>query len=274
MGEPSGSVEQIPVEDLLNIHQMVYLPSTLDLLVSHLEKQIAQGGASPDLCSAVLRLYLLYPQCANAQVVRKILVQNIVALPENQFGYYACIPPSHFPAPEDEKRVQDILTLQEHLEACNFKAAWAMLREPDMADVLHTPGLVDALRRYVCEVLQQTFSTISLVDFCQLLNLNCSSSSSSGSGASSSASSGGSSSAASNVVDEKVEKLVKARGWTIEDGSSSSSSSSSSGKVIRITPKDNESPKAVATRASVAHKTVEKYLSPEGLQQCLTLLQS
>ena len=122
MAEPSVSVDQFTVEDLLNIHQMIYLPSTLDLLISHLEKGIAQGGASPDLCSAVLRLYLLYPQCANAEVVRKILVQNIVALPENQFGYYACISPSHFPAPEDEKRVQDILTLQEHIEACNFRA--------------------------------------------------------------------------------------------------------------------------------------------------------
>ncbi|CDI78403.1 eukaryotic translation initiation factor 3 subunit 11, putative [Eimeria acervulina] len=253
MAEPSVSVDQFTVEDLLNIHQMIYLPSTLDLLISHLEKGIAQGGASPDLCSAVLRLYLLYPQCANAEVVRKILVQNIVALPENQFGYYACISPSHFPAPEDEKRVQDILTLQEHIEACNFRAAWSMLREPDMSDVLHTPGVVDALRRYICEVLQLTFSTISLGDFCLMLNLNSSSSSSS-------------SSNASAAVDEKVEKLIKARGWSIEEGISG-------GKVVRITPRDADSPKAVATRASVAHKTVEKYLSPEGLQQCLSLLQ-
>ena len=131
--------------------------------------------------------------------------------------------------------------------------AWSMLREPDMSDVLHTPGVVDALRRYICEVLQLTFSTISLGDFCLMLNLNSSSSSSS-------------SSNASAAVDEKVEKLIKARGWSIEEGISG-------GKVVRITPRDADSPKAVATRASVAHKTVEKYLSPEGLQQCLSLLQ-
>lgn len=247
MAEQAVSLDQFPVEDLLNIHQMIFLPSTLDLLVSHLEKGVAQGGASPDLCSAILRLYLLYPQCANAEVVRKILTQTIVALPENHFGYYACFAPSHFTSPDDEKRVQDILTLQELLEGCDFKAAWAMLREPDMADVLHTPGLADAVRRYACEVLQQTFSTISLSDFAQLLNLGQAN--------------------ASGAVDEKTDKLVKARGWAIEDAGPGS-------KVVRIIPRDSDAAKPLATRASVAHKTVEKYLSVEGLQQCLTLLES
>lgn len=248
MAEEAVSVEQFAVEDLLNIHQMIFLPSTLDVLVSHLDKGIAQGGASPDLCSAILRLYILYPQCANAEVVRKILVQTIVALPENQFGYYACIAPSHFSCSEDEKRVQDILLLQELLEGCDFKAAWAMLREPDMSDVLHTPGLVDAVRRYACEVLQQTFSTISLHDFCQLLNLGQANNSSGG-------------------VDEKADKLIKARGWAIEDAGPGT-------KMVRVIPRETDVAKPLATRASVAHKTVEKYLSVEGLQQCLTLLES
>lgn len=248
MAEQPVNVDQFAVEDLLNIHQMIFLPSTLDLLVSHLEKGIAQGGAYPDLCSAILRLYLLYPQCANAEIVRKILVQTIVALPENQFGYYACIAPSHFSSAEDEKRVQDILTLQELLEGCDFKAAWLMLREPDMSDVLHTPGLVDAVRRYACEVLQQTFSTISLNDFCQLLNLGQANNSSGG-------------------LDEKVDKLIKARGWVIEDAGPGT-------KMVRVIPRETDVAKPLATRASVAHKTVEKYLSVEGLQQCLTLLES
>ncbi|OEH80294.1 uncharacterized protein LOC34623536 [Cyclospora cayetanensis] len=249
MAEPAVSVDQFPVEDLLNIHQMIFLPSTLDLLVNHLEKGIANGGASPDLCSAILRLYLLYPQCANAEVIRKILVQTIVALPENQFGYYACIAPSHFASAEDEKRVQDMLTLQDHLEGCDFKAAWGLLREPDMADVLHTPGVVDAVRRYACEVLQQTFTTISLTDFCQMMNL-------------------GQPVSASGSVDEKVEKLIKARGWAIEDAGQGAN------KVVRVVPREAETAKPLATRASVAHKTIEKYLSVEGLQQCLTLLES
>ncbi|KAL8424644.1 hypothetical protein Efla_006392 [Eimeria flavescens] len=248
MAEQTVSLEQFPVEDLLNIHQMIFLPSTLDLLINHLEAGVAQGGASPDLCSAIIRLYLLYPQCADAEIVRKILVQTIVALPENQFGYYACIAPSHFASPEDEKRVQDVLTLQDLLEGCDFKAAWALLREPDMADVMHTPGLVEAVRRYACEVLQQTFSTISLSDFCQLLNF------------------GQPASAANGVVDEKVEKVVKARGWLLEDGGAGS-------KVIRIIPRNADVAKPLATKASVARKTVEKYLSVEGLQQCLSLLQ-
>ncbi|KAL8272900.1 hypothetical protein Esti_003209 [Eimeria stiedai] len=247
MAEPAVSVEQFAVEDLLNIHQMIFLPSTLDLLVNHLEKGVAQGGASPDLCSAILRLYLLYPQCADAQVVRKILVQTIVALPENQFGYYACIAPSHFASPEDEKRVQDVLTLQDLLEGCDFKAAWALLKESSMADVLHTPGLVDAVRRYACEVLQQTFSTISLSDFSQLLNL-------------------GQPANGSGVIDEKVERLVKARGWALEDAGAGN-------KLVRIIPRDADVGKPLATKASVARKTVEKYLSVEGLEQCLSLLE-
>lgn len=247
MTDQAVSLDQFAVEDLLNIHQMIFLPSTLDLLINHLETGIAQGGASPDLCSAILRLYLLYPQCANADVVRKILVQTVVALPENQFGYYACIAPSHFSTPEDEKKVQDILTLQELLEGCDFKGAWSLLREPHMADVLQTPGLCDAVRRYACEILQQTFSTISISDFNQLLNLGPVG------GAAQGAPQGG--------LDEKADKLIKARGWSVED------------KVVRIIPRESEN-KPVATRASVAHKTVEKYLSVDGLQQCFTLLQS
>nr|AET50731.1 hypothetical protein [Eimeria tenella] len=128
-----------------------------------------------------------------------------------------------------------------------------MLREPEMADVLHTPGVVEALRRYVCEVLQQTFSTISLSDFCQLLNLNA---------AAAAAAAG-----AAAAADEKVEKLVKARGWTIEDAAAGQ-------KIVRVVPRETDAPKALATRASVAHKTVEKYLSVEGLRQCLALLES
>lgn len=122
MAEQTCSAEQFSLEDLLSIHQMIFLPSTLDLLVGHLDKAIAQGGASQDLCSAILRLYLLYPQCANAAVVRKVLTQTVVALPECQFGYYACISPSVFATPEDEKKVQDVLNLHELLENCDFKA--------------------------------------------------------------------------------------------------------------------------------------------------------
>lgn len=129
-----------------------------------------------------------------------------------------------------------------------FLQAWAMLREPDMSDVLHTPGLVEAVRRYACEVLQQTFSTISLPDFCQLLNL-------------------GQANNSSGSVDEKVDKLIKARGWAIEDVSPGT-------KMVRVIPKETDVAKPLATRASVAHKTVEKYLSVEGVQQCLTLLES
>lgn len=121
MADESVNVDQFAVEDLLNIHELIYIPSTLETLINHLDKGIAAGGASPDLCSAILRLYILYPQCANAEIVRKILIQTIVALPENQFSYYACIAPSYFSNPEDEKKVQDILTLQELLEGCDFK---------------------------------------------------------------------------------------------------------------------------------------------------------
>lgn len=116
-----------------------------------------------------------------------------------------------------------------------------------MADVLQTPGLADSVRRYACEVLQLTFSTIALPELAQLLSLPPTN--------------------AAGAVDEKLDRLIKARGWTVEDAAAGN-------KLVRITSREAEGCKPIATKASVAHKTVEKYLSVEGLQQCLTLLKS
>lgn len=128
--------------------------------------------------------------------------------------------------------------------------AWELLRQPDMADVLHTPGLTEALRRFVCDTLQMCCGSMTVADFAQQLNLG---------------------QPGTAGFDEKVEKLVKARGWAIDEPSPN-------GKVVRIigatsAGKDGEVlPRQASTRAAVAHKTVEKYLSPEGLQQCLSVL--
>lgn len=121
MSEQAASLDKLSLEAVLELPDFIYQPATLGYLVSHLDKGVAAGGASPSLCVAILRLYLLYPQCADEEVVRKILAQAIVQIQDVSFAYFLSMVPPSYPTPEQTKRVSDVLQLQELIEGCRFK---------------------------------------------------------------------------------------------------------------------------------------------------------
>ncbi|EPR62576.1 SAC3/GANP family protein [Toxoplasma gondii TgCatPRC2] len=252
------------VQALLQAPELRYDPSSLTLLCQYTEEQVAKNTYDQEACLAVLKLYLLYPQCFSVDLARKILVKGIMNLPNEDCAVFVGMLQQQ-PGKKDWKKVQEAIHLWELLEKCRFKQVWEFLKEPAMADVVSTPGLVDSIRRFVCDVVSLTYSALSLADLCAFLNVVPGTS--------------------------EAERLLKNLGWTVEEvfvPAKEAARSRETVKVVRVVGsaslaaaalkegeernRNRDGKPGAAGQALAVRKTVEKYMMPENLKVCMATL--
>ncbi|RQX71444.1 SAC3/GANP family protein [Toxoplasma gondii CAST] len=108
------------VQALLQAPELRYDPSSLTLLCQYTEEQVAKNTYDQEACLAVLKLYLLYPQCFSVDLARKILVKGIMNLPNEDCAVFVGMLQQQ-PGKKDWKKVQEAIHLWELLEKCRFK---------------------------------------------------------------------------------------------------------------------------------------------------------
>lgn len=260
------------VQALLQAPELRYDPSSLTLLCQYTEEQVAKNTYDQEACLAVLKLYLLYPQCFSAELARKIIVKGIMNLPNEDCAVFVGMLQQQ-PTKKEWKKVQEAILLWEMLEKCTFKQAWEFLKEPSMADIAATPGLTEAIRRFVCEVVSLTYASLSLTELCALLN--------------------------TPVGSHEAEKLLKGLGWAMEEvivnpkeqgkpketiklirvvgpaavaANAIKESEGDRGRGFACRDRDSKSAGSSSAQAVVVRKTVEKYMAPDNLKACMATL--
>lgn len=159
---------------------------------------------------------------------------------------------------------------------------WEYLREPFMSDIAATPGLTEAIRRFVCDVIALTYHTLSFADFCLFVN--------------------------ASQHSHEAEKLLRTCGWTLEDFNINAKESGKPKEIIKIVRVAGPAALAAAAlkegeggggglgsggrggggggqargggsagggqaaQALAVRKTVEKYMTPDNLKMCMATL--
>jgi len=141
-----------------------YELSIKEPLEKHVLAQLKEGHYDFDANLAVLKLYLLYPEESNQEIIEGILLKALMAFPKSDF----CL--CMYQIPEKyNKEFSGIKGLAQQLEMAKFKAFW---KEAESVEALSkAKGWQAAVRSFIAGVVSSTFRSIRQEQLIELLNI-------------------------------------------------------------------------------------------------------
>jgi translation initiation factor 3 subunit K len=145
-------------------------------LETFLEEQLDKATYDLEANLAILKLYLLYPEQQKPTIYEGILIKALMAFPNTDFSLCMYqIPEKHHGA------LKQIEKLAQCLEMAKFKAFWKAAEEQVTAakeseggeaqGISRAKGWQDAVRRFVCGVVNSTYRSIRKDQLAALLNM-------------------------------------------------------------------------------------------------------
>lgn len=133
-----------------------YNPLHIDILTEYLDAQCKNNQYDLEANQAILKLYQLNPTLFKSEVVEKILLKALTNLPHR--GFILCellIDTSRL----SQGKIQDIITMHQRLELCQFRAFWAELETQGelFAEIV---GFKESIRNFVCHIVNITYQNI------------------------------------------------------------------------------------------------------------------
>ncbi|CDR96845.1 EUKARYOTIC TRANSLATION INITIATION FACTOR 3 SUBUNIT 11, putative [Babesia bigemina] len=149
----------------------------LPALTAYLDEQMTDAALySLENNVGILKIYTLYPHIADHIVIQKVLVQCLTRLPANDFD--VCI--AQVPIPTQEHPViAEVISLHNMLQNCLFYKFWEAALKPMDDKVglpfVDVPGLRDAVRRFILDVVPLLYMQMSVPELRSMLNYerNC-----------------------------------------------------------------------------------------------------
>lgn len=138
-------------------YKIRYNPEHLPTLESHVREQAKGNTYDLEVNLAVLKSYQFDPSLMNLEITNLILLKALTNLPHTDFTLCKCL---LLPVQMDDPTISDIVDLADILEKCDFELFWSkILSTPDM--IVNVKGFFDSIRKFVCNVINITFQTIS-----------------------------------------------------------------------------------------------------------------
>lgn len=124
---------------------------------SHVRDQAKNNTYDLEVNLAVLKSYQFDPTHINLEITNLILLKALTNLPHTDFTLCKCL---LLPVQMEDSTISDIIELADILEKCDFELFWSkILSTPDL--VVNINGFFDSIRKFVCNVINITFQTIS-----------------------------------------------------------------------------------------------------------------
>lgn len=134
-----------------------YNPEHLPTLENNVREQAKGNTYDLEVNLAVLKSYQFDPTLLNLEITNLILLKALTNLPHTDFTLCKCL---LLPAQMEDPTISDIIELADILEKCDFELFWSkILSTPDM--VVNVNSFFDSIRKFVCNVVNITFQTIS-----------------------------------------------------------------------------------------------------------------
>lgn len=141
-----------------------YSADSVAPLEACLEDQLATGSYSLDANLALLKLYLLFPDMTNKEVVQGILLKALMAFPATDFSLCMYLIPEKF-----HEEMKNVTELASELELAKFKSFW---KKAESVEALKkASGWEAAIRSFIAGVISSTYRSVKSDQVAELLSL-------------------------------------------------------------------------------------------------------
>ncbi|KAK4266052.1 hypothetical protein QN277_027025 [Acacia crassicarpa] len=167
-----------------------YNPDILPDLENHVNEQVSSQTYSLDANLCLLRLYQFEPERMSSQIVARILVKALMAMPAPDFSLCLFLIPERV---QMEEQFKTLIVLSHYLETGRFRQFWDEAGKSRHI-VEAVPGFEQAIQGYAIHVLSLTYQRVPRSVLAEAINIE------------------------GLALDKFLEHQVANSGWIIEKG--------------------------------------------------------
>ncbi|KAJ6957613.1 hypothetical protein D5086_031890 [Populus alba] len=176
------------VEQLVAVNP--YNPDILPDLENYVNEQVSSLTYSLDANLCLLRLYQFEPERMSTQIVARILIKALMAMPAPDFGLCLLLIPERV---QMEEQFKTLIVLSHYLETGRFRQFWDEAAK-NRHIVEAVPGFEQAIQTYAIHLLSLTYQKVPRSMLAEAINIEGLS------------------------LDKFLEQQVSSCGWTLEKG--------------------------------------------------------
>lgn len=159
--------QQVPytVEQLVAVNP--YNPDILSDLENYVNEQVSSQTYSLDANLCLLRLYQFEPERMSIQIVARVLIKALMAMPAPDFSLCLFLIPEHV---QLQDQFKTLIVLSHYLETARFRQFWDdAAKNRSMLDVV--PGFDQAIQNYAIHVLSVTYQKVPRTVLAEAINM-------------------------------------------------------------------------------------------------------
>ncbi|XP_068663401.1 eukaryotic translation initiation factor 3 subunit K-like [Aristolochia californica] len=153
------------VEQLLSLNP--YNPDILPDLENYVHEQVTSQTYNLDANLCLLRLYQFEPDRMSAQIVARILVKALMAMPAPDFNLCLFLIPERV---QMEDQFKTLIVLSHYLETARFRQFWdEAAKNRSIVEVV--PGFEQAIQNHAIHVLSLTYQKVPRSVLAEAINI-------------------------------------------------------------------------------------------------------
>ncbi|XP_057767843.1 eukaryotic translation initiation factor 3 subunit K [Salvia miltiorrhiza] len=174
------------VEQLVSVNP--YNPDILPDLENYVNEQVSSQTYSSNANLCLLRLYQFEPERMSTQIVARILIKALMAMPAPDFSLCLFLIPERV---QMEEQFKTLIVLSHYLETARFRQFWdEAAKSRHILEVV--PGFEQAIQAYAIHILSITYQKIPRSVLAEAINIE------------------------GLVLDKFIEHHITNSGWAIE----------------------------------------------------------
>ncbi|KAL0912590.1 hypothetical protein M5K25_018572 [Dendrobium thyrsiflorum] len=165
MGREPQQQVSFTVEQLVAVNP--YNPDILADLENYVNEQVLSQTYNLDANLCLLRLYQFEPQRMSIQIVERILIKALMAMPAQDFSLCLFLIPEQV---QMEERFKTLIVLSHYLETSRFHQFWEeAAKNRHILEVI--PGFEQAIQAYAIHVLTLTYQKVPRPVLAEAINV-------------------------------------------------------------------------------------------------------
>ncbi|XP_047084807.1 eukaryotic translation initiation factor 3 subunit K [Lolium rigidum] len=157
--------ETFTVEEIVAANP--YNPDILNDLEVFVNEQVSSQAYNLDANLSLLRLYQFEPERLSVQIVARILIKALMAMPAPDFSLCLFLIPEHV---QMEEQFKTLIVLSHYLETGRFRQFWdEASKNRNILEVV--PGFEQAIQGYAIHVLSLTYQKVPRPVLAEAINI-------------------------------------------------------------------------------------------------------
>eukprot|EP00906_Rhabdomonas_costata_P001548 RCo002559 len=149
-------------------YRNAFEPAVVDRLEDNLNLQLKDGLFDLEANLALLKLYQLFPERANVEGIRKVLLKSLMYLKDNAFTLALYLIPDRF---HSDAAIVTLMELSTLLECAKYSEFWEKAKNAQ-AILQPATNLNHAIRDFILDTIFITYRTVDVAFLLEALNLD------------------------------------------------------------------------------------------------------